>query len=129
LLTTVTNGLYWFSCAAFAGHANPSNTTTTNPIIMTKSDIIESIIATTELEKPTVTFTVEALMGTIKESMVAGQNIYLRGFGTFQLKQRAAKTGRNITKDTTVKIPAHVIPAFKPAKEFVGAIKTKVKAR
>ena len=96
---------------------------------MTKSDIIESIIATTELEKPTVTFTVEALMGTIKESMVAGQNIYLRGFGTFQLKQRAAKTGRNITKDTTVKIPAHVIPAFKPAKEFVGAIKTKVKAR
>ena len=95
---------------------------------MTKSDIIESIIATTELEKPTVTFTVEALMGTIKESMVAGQNIYLRGFGTFQLKQRAAKTGRNISKGTFVKIPAHVIPAFKPSKEFTGAFTARVNA-
>jgi DNA-binding protein HU-beta len=96
---------------------------------MTKSEIIESIVATTGIEKSAVSATVEALMGTIKEAMTKGENIYLRGFGTFQLKTRAEKTGRNIAKGTTVKIPAHVIPAFKPAKEFVGAIKTKVLAR
>ncbi len=83
---------------------------------MTKSEIIEQIVATTGIEKPAVTATVEALMKTIKESMVKGENVYLWGFGTFQLKTRAAKTGRNISKGTFVKIPAHVIPAFKPAK-------------
>jgi DNA-binding protein HU-beta len=96
---------------------------------MTKSEIIEQIVATTGIEKPAVTATVKVLMGTIRDAMTKGENIYLRGFGTFLLKKRAEKTGRNITKGTTVKIPAHVIPAFKPAKEFVGVIKTKVKAR
>jgi len=90
---------------------------------MTKSEIIESIVATTGMEKPAVTAIVEALMGTIRESMVKCENIYLRGFGTFLLKNRAAKTGRNITNDTTVKIPAHVIPAFKPAKEFTRVLR------
>ncbi|MCX6250166.1 MAG: HU family DNA-binding protein [Bacteroidetes bacterium] len=66
---------------------------------------------------------------TIKSSMIKGENIYLRGFGTFLLKKRAEKTGRNISKNTTVKIPAHNIPAFKPAKEFVAQIKTKVKVK
>jgi DNA-binding protein HU-beta len=61
--------------------------------------------------------------------MIKGENIYLRGFGTFLLKKRAEKTGRNISKNTTVKIPAHMIPAFKPAKEFVAEIKTKVKVK
>lgn len=58
--------------------------------------------------------------------MANGENIYLRGFGTFLLKERAEKTGRNISKGTSVKIPAHVIPAFKPAKEFAGMVKAKL---
>ncbi len=96
---------------------------------MTKSEIIEQIVAMTGIEKPAVSAIVEALMSTIKDDMTKGENIYLRGFGTFQLKTRAAKTGRNISKGTSVTIPAHVIPAFKPAKEFTGAVKTKVVAR
>lgn len=90
---------------------------------MTKAEIIESIITTTGIEKPTVTVTVETLMENIKQNMVKGENIYLRGFGTFLLKKRAEKTGRNITKGTSVKIPAQVIPAFKPAKEFTRQVK------
>jgi len=96
---------------------------------MTKAEIINEIIATTGIEKPTVTVTVEAIMETIKQSMVKGENIYLRGFGTFLLKKCAEKTGRNITKGTSVKIPAHVIPAYNPSKEFVAAVKTKVKIK
>jgi len=67
-------------------------------------------------------------MESIKQNMVKGENIYLREFGTFLLKKRAEKTGRNITKGTSVKIPAHYIPAFKPAKEFTGEVKAKVKS-
>ncbi len=96
---------------------------------MTKAEIIEQIVAQTGIEKPTVTVTLEAIMETIKQNMVKGENIYLRGFGTFLLKKRAAKTGRNITKGTSIKIPAHIIPAFKPAKEFVSAVRTKVKIK
>ena len=94
---------------------------------MTKADIINQIVTQTGIEKPTVTATVEAIMDTIKQSMVKGENIYLRGFGTFHLKKRAEKLGRDITKGTSVKIPAHVVPAFKPCKEFADAVKTKVK--
>ena len=94
---------------------------------MTKSDIINQIVAQTGIEKPTVTVAVEAIMESIKQNMAKGENIYLREFGTFLLKKRAEKTGRNITKGTSVKIPAHFIPAFKPAKEFVGEVKAKVK--
>jgi len=96
---------------------------------MTKADIINEIVNKTGIEKPSVTATVEALMEVIKKNMNDGENVYLRGFGTFLLKKRAEKTGRNITKNTTVKIPAHMIPAFKPSKEFVGAIKSKVKVK
>ena len=96
---------------------------------MTKAEIIKQIVTHTGMEKPTVTVTVEAIMDTIKQSMVRGENIYLRGFGTFLLKKRAEKTGRNITKGTSVKIPAHFIPAFKPSKEFADAIKSKEKAK
>lgn len=96
---------------------------------MTKADIISEIVNKTGIEKPSVTATVEAIMETIKQSMVTGENVYLRGFGTFQLKKRAEKTGRNISKNTSVKIPAHMVPVFKPAKEFMGAIKSKVKVK
>jgi len=76
---------------------------------MTKSDIIESIVVTTGIEKPVASATKEALMGSIKDAMTNGENVYLRGFGTFLLKTRAAKTGRNINKGTFMNIPAHVI--------------------
>ena len=96
---------------------------------MTKAEIVAEIANKTGIEKGAVQATVEAVMDTIKDNMVRGENIYLRGFGTFLLKKRAEKTGRNISKNTTVKIPAHMIPAFKPAKEFVAEIKTKVKVK
>lgn len=94
---------------------------------MTKSEIIDAIIAQTGIEKPATIFIVEGVMNSIKESMIKGENIYLRGFGTFLLKKRAEKTGRNISKGTTVKIPAHMIPMFKPSKEFVEKVKANVK--
>ena len=96
---------------------------------MNKSDIIEQIIAQTGIEKLAVTLTVEAIMDTIKQSIVRGENIYLRKFGTFLLKKRAAKIGQNISKGTSIKIPAHNIPMFKPCKEFAGAVKAKVKVK
>ena len=72
---------------------------------------------------------VEHFMDGIKESLESGDNVYLRGFGSFIIKTRAEKTGRNISKNTTITIPAHNIPAFKPAKVFVQSIKTKVKVK
>ena len=64
-----------------------------------------------------------------REQLTAGNNVYLRGFGSFIVKTRAAKTGRNISKNTTIKIPAHNIPAFKPAKVFVEGVKTNNEAK
>jgi DNA-binding protein HU-beta len=69
---------------------------------------------------------VEAVMEEIKTSLESGENVYLRGFGSFIIKTRAEKTGRNISKNTTIKIPAHNIPAFKPAKVFVEGVKSNV---
>jgi DNA-binding protein HU-beta len=94
---------------------------------MTKAEIIKEIVNKTGIEKVAVEATVEAIMETIKTSMTKGENVYLRGFGTFLLKKRAEKLGRNISKNTSVTIPSHVVPAFKPSKKFVVAIKTKVK--
>ena len=71
--------------------------------------------------------TVEAFMDTVKHSMVSGNNVYLRGFGSFIVKKRAKKTARNISKNTTIIIPAHNIPAFKPAKTFITKVKSHVK--
>jgi len=96
---------------------------------MKKAEIVADIVKATGLEKVVVEATVETIMATIKESMANGENIYLRGFGTFLLKKRAVKTGRNISKGTSVKIPAHFIPAFKPAKEFATVVKSKVKVK
>lgn len=96
---------------------------------MTKAEIVEKIVVTTGIEKGTVLAVVEAVMENIKANMTKGENIYLRGFGTFLLKKRAEKIGRNITKNTAIKIPAHMIPAFKPSKEFIEEVKTKMKIK
>lgn len=98
---------------------------------MTKADIVAKISGKLGLEKSEVQATVESFMEEVKTSLEAGNNVYLRGFGSFIIKTRAEKTGRNISKNTTIKIPAHNIPAFKPAKTFVETVKnnTKVKAK
>lgn len=93
---------------------------------MTKAEIVAEIANKTGIEKSNVQTTVEAFMDTIKNSMVNGENVYLRGFGSFTIKKRAEKTGRNISKNTTIIIPAHNIPAFKPAKTFVNEVKNNV---
>jgi DNA-binding protein HU-beta len=94
---------------------------------MTKADIVNEISKNTGIEKVMVQKTVEAFMESIKDSLSDGSNVYLRGFGSFIVKQRAEKTARNISKNTTIKIPAHKIPAFKPAKTFVNEVKNNVK--
>lgn len=94
---------------------------------MTKADIVNEISKNTGIEKVTVQKTVEALMETVKDSLVGGKNVYLRGFGSFVVKKRAEKTARNISKNTTLIIPAHNIPSFKPAKTFVSKVKNQVK--
>ena len=91
---------------------------------MTKADIVTSIAKKTGIDKTTVLTTVEAFMDCVKESLAQDEeNVYLRGFGSFILKKRAQKTARNITKNTTMIIPEHNIPAFKPAKVFFEAVK------
>jgi DNA-binding protein HU-beta len=90
---------------------------------MTKADIVNEIAKNTGIDKVTVLTTVEAFMETVKDSLSKNDNVYLRGFGSFVIKQRAEKTARNISKNTTIIIPAHSIPSFKPAKTFVSAVK------
>jgi DNA-binding protein HU-beta len=90
---------------------------------MTKAEIVTKISNNLGLEKNEVLATVENLMEEIKSSLNNGENVYLRGFGSFIVKKRAEKTGRNISKSTTIRIPAHNIPAFKPAKVFVESVK------
>ena len=90
---------------------------------MTKADIVRAIAKKTGIENATVLASVEAFMETVKESLAKEENVYLRGFGSFILKKRAAKTARNISKNTTLIIPEHNIPAFKPAKTFAEMIK------
>jgi len=94
---------------------------------MTKADIVNEISKSTGIEKVVVQKTVESLMDSIKDSLGKGKNVYLRGFGSFIVKKRAKKTARNISKNTTIIIPEHNIPAFKPAKTFVGKVKNRVK--
>ena len=90
---------------------------------MTKADIVNEIAKSTGVEKATVLNVVEAMMETIKSSLVKEENVYLRGFGSFVVKKRAQKTARNISKNTTIIIPEHNIPAFKPAKTFTLSVK------
>lgn len=94
---------------------------------MTKADVIAEIAEKTGIEKVAVQATVEAFMKSVKGALVNGENVYLRGFGSFIVKKRAEKTGRNISKNTTIIIPAHYIPAFKPAKTFTDKVKKNVK--
>ena len=94
---------------------------------MTKADIVSNISKNLGIEKVDVQLTIESLMKEVINSLESGENVYLRGFGTFVVKRRAEKTGRNIKNNTTIKIPAHNIPAFKPSKFFVKGVKNKVK--
>ena len=94
---------------------------------MTKAELVSKISEKTGVEKLTSLAIVESIMNEIKDSISANEAVFLRGFGTFKAKKRAEKTGRNIKKNTTIIIPAHYIPAFKPAKVFVEEVKNKVK--
>jgi DNA-binding protein HU-beta len=94
---------------------------------MTKADIINEISEKTGIEKVAVQASVEAFMKSVKHSMESGRNVYLRGFGSFIVKKRAEKTGRNISKNTIIIIPAHYVPVFKPAKTFTEKVKRSVK--
>lgn len=91
---------------------------------MTKAEIVAEIANKTGIEKIAVQSVVETFMDTVKGAMISGENVYMRGFGSFIIKERAEKTGRNISKNVTIKIPAHKIPAFKPAKSFVNEVKS-----
>lgn len=90
---------------------------------MTKADIVARIAQQTGVEKAVAMTVVEAFMETVKDSVVAGNEVFLRGFGSFIIKKRAKKVARNISKNTTIVIPAHSVPAFKPAKTFLEVVK------
>ncbi len=90
---------------------------------MRKADLINQISDKTGIPKVDVLVSLETMFKEIKQSLIAGENIYIRGFGSFITKKRAAKIGRNIKKNIAVEIPEHYVPAFKPAKEFVQEVK------
>ena len=90
---------------------------------MTIAEIVAEIANKTGIEKGAVQNVVENFMETVKAAMAKGENVYLRGFGSFIIKTRAEKTGRNISKNVSITIPAHKIPAFKPAKTFMNDVK------
>ena len=90
---------------------------------MTKADIVNEIAKSTGLDKSLVLTTVERFMEVVKDSLSSGENVYLRGFGSFIIKTRSEKTARNISKKTTIIIPEHKIPAFKPARVFMEDVK------
>ena len=90
---------------------------------MTKAEIVNEIANNTGVDKVTVLRVVESFMDEVRNSLSSNENVYLRGFGSFVVKQRAEKVARNISRNTTITIPAHSIPSFKPAKTFVEAVK------
>ena len=90
---------------------------------MTKADIVNEIAKNTGAEKVLVQTIVEAFMEEVRNSLIENNNVYLRGFGSFIIKKRATKVARNISKNTTITIPEHNIPACKPAKSFVAKVK------
>ena len=94
---------------------------------MTKADLVNEISKKTGIEKQSVQKTIEEFMESVRNSLIAGNNVYLRGFGSFIVKKRARKTARNISKNTTIIIPEHYIPSFKPSKSFVNRVKENVK--
>ena len=90
---------------------------------MTKADIVNEIAKETGIDKLTILNTVECFMETVKKSLADNEDVFLRGFGSFIVKKRAQKTARNISKNTTLIIPEHNIPAFKPSKVFMDQVK------
>ncbi len=92
---------------------------------MTKAEIVNEVAKTTGFEKAQVLAVIEEFTNVVKGSLIAGNPVYMRGFGSFIIKHRAQKAARNITRKTTMTIPAHDIPAFKPSKSFVNAVKEK----
>lgn len=94
---------------------------------MTKADVINEISEKTGVERREVQASVEAFFSVVKDSMEKGNNIYVRGFGSFVNKKRAKKIARNISKNTSIVIDEHYVPSFKPSKSFVDRVKTKVK--
>ena len=90
---------------------------------MTKADIVNEIAKSTGAEKVLVQSIVEAFMDNVRNSLIDNKHVYLRGFGSFIIKKRAQKVARNISKNTTITIPEHNIPAFKPSKSFVAKVK------
>ena len=89
---------------------------------MTKAEIATEIAKTTGIDKVSVVNVIEQLMTVVKDTLAHGENVYLRGFGSFTIKKRAAKTARKISKNTTLMVPEHDIPAFKPAKTFMEEV-------
>ncbi len=90
---------------------------------MTKADIVNEISRSTGIEKSAMLATVEKFMEVVKDNMASGENVYLRGFGSFIIKTRKEKTARNISQNTTIRIPEHKIPAFKPSRVFLDQVK------
>ncbi|MGB0886034.1 MAG: HU family DNA-binding protein [Chitinophagales bacterium] len=90
---------------------------------MRKADLVNKISEKTGIQKIDVLVTLESFFKEVKDSLKDGENVYVRGFGSFIVKERAEKIGRNIKKNTAIIIPAHKVPAFKPAKTFVEAVK------
>lgn len=90
---------------------------------MTKAEIVNTISEKTGVDKKVVLTTLEAFMDTVVDTLSKDENVYLRGFGSFVLKKRAQKTARDILKNTTIIIPEHSIPVFRPAKTFTTAVK------
>jgi len=95
---------------------------------MTKAEIIAAISGKTKIDKMDVQVAVEAFFSVLKNSMVGGKNVYLRGFGSFLVTKRAKKIGRNISKNTPISIPEHYVPTFKPAKPFIQKVKNSNKS-
>lgn len=93
---------------------------------MRKADLVNAISEKTTVAKVDVIVSIEALFNEIKNALESGENVYVRGFGSFVIKKRAAKKGRNIKKGRTIEIPEHFIPSFKPAKVFTEQVKAKV---
>ena len=93
---------------------------------MRKADLVNKIADKTGIAKVDVLVTLEALFKEVKESLADGENVYVRGFGSFIIKKRAKKIGRHIKKNKAIEIPEHFIPAFKPAKTFVEQVKENV---
>ncbi len=96
---------------------------------MTKADVISEIADKTGIDRGDVTASIEAFFSVVKNSMADGENIYVRGFGSFVNKKRARKIARNISKNTAIVIEAHYVPSFKPSKVFVEKIKTSSKVK